>query len=69
MAKIKNTNDSYCWKRCIQGKHSSIIGGHTICKITLKINMVASQKQQQNMGISLSQDSDILLLGIYPKDV
>ena len=65
MAKIKNTNDRFCWRGCGVWKNSSI----TVESANLYSQLWKSVWQfLRKSGINLPQDSAITPLGIYPKD-
>ena len=65
MAKIKNTNDSLCWRGCgVRGNTPTLLLGMQTYTNTLAISMVVSQKTE----INLPQNPAITLFGIHPKD-
>ena len=61
MAKIKNTNDSLCWKG--RGVRGTLIHSLLVEMQTCTTTMAVSQK----IGNNLLQDSAISFLGICPK--
>ena len=65
IAKLKNTNDSLCWRGCrVRG---TLIHCWWECKLVQPLWKSVWQFLRK-LGISLLQDLAIPLLGIYPKD-
>ena len=65
MTKIKNTNDTLCWRGC--GIRSTLLHCWWKCKLVQSL-LKSVWWFLSKLGINLPQDSAILLLGIYPKD-
>jgi hypothetical protein len=67
MAKIKNSGDSECWRKC--GERGTLtpplLGGLQACTTTLEVSFRFLRK----LGKILPEDPAILLLGIYPEEV
>ena len=64
MAKIKNTNDSLCWRRC--GLRGILLHCWWKCKLVQPIWKSVWQFLRK-LRINLPQDPAIPLLGIYPR--
>ena len=65
MAKIKNTNDSFCWSGC--GVRGTLIHCWWECKLVQTL-WKSEWWFLRKLGINLPQDPAIQLLGIYPRD-
>jgi hypothetical protein len=63
MARIKNSGDSRCWRRCGEGETPLLVGLQAASTI-LKSNWRFLRK----LEIVLPEDAAIPLLGIYPED-
>ena len=65
IAKIKNTNDSLCWRGC--GVRRTLIHCWWECKL-VQPRWKSVWWFLRKFGINLPQDPAIPLLGIYPRD-
>jgi hypothetical protein len=67
ICQIKTQMTAHADKDVEQGEHSFTAGGRANCTATLEINMVVSQKIE-NQSTSRPTSGNIPLLVIYPKD-
>ena len=65
MTKIKNTNDSLCWRGCIVW--GTLLHCWWECKLVQSLRKSVWQFLRK-LGIDLPKDPAMPLLGIYPKD-
>ena len=65
MAKIKNINDSLCWREC--GVRGTLIHCWWECKLVQPL-WKSVWRFLRKLGINLPQDLAISHLGIYPRD-
>jgi hypothetical protein len=66
MAKIKNSGDSRCWRRC--GERETLLHCWWDCKLVQPLWKSVWQFLRK-LDIILLEDTAIPLLGIYPEDV
>jgi hypothetical protein len=66
MAKIKNSDDSRCWRRC--GERGTLLHCWWDCKL-IQLLWKSVWRFLRKLDIILPEDPAIPLLGIYPEDV
>jgi hypothetical protein len=66
MAKIKNSGDSRCWRRC--GERSTLLHCWWDCKL-VQLLWKSVWRFLRKLDIVLPEDPAIPLLGIYPEEV
>ena len=65
MAKVKNSGDSRCWRGC--GERGTLLHCWWDCKMVQPL-WKSVWWFLRNLGVTLSEDPAIPLLGIYPED-